>query len=302
MEKTQDAQALNAFQLQKKYQVINGLKMAYLDNGHGDPIIFLHGNPTSGYIWRNVLPHVEDSGRCIVPDLMGMGDSDHFPEAADYTFTNNMQYLDALFTLLGLNENITFVVHDWGSVLAFHWARKHPEAVKGIVYMEAITRPRSWEEVPGAASETFRRLRTNEGEEMVLEKNSFIEFNLPKTILRTLSDEEMDAYRQPFSQPGETRRAMLSWARQLPLGGEPADMIKLVNENSSWLAASNVPKLFIEATPGTLADAEKQACLCWPNQTHIIVKGHHNLQEDSADEIGVAISQWLRKACKAIHL
>ncbi|MCF2519185.1 haloalkane dehalogenase [Dyadobacter sp. CY351] len=295
MKTTQNTEIEVAFQLRKKYKTINGLRMAYLDSGKGDPIIFLHGNPTSSYIWRNVLPYVQDLGRCIAPDLPGMGDSGHFSNASDYNFANNMMHLDMLFSTLGIHENIIFVAHDWGSALAFDWARKHPGAVKGFVYMEAITRPRSWDEVPGAARETFQKLRTSEGEEMVLMKNSFIEFNLPKTILRTLSDKEMAEYRRPFSEPGEDRRAMLAWARQLPLGGEPAHMISIVNENSSWLAKSSIPKLFIEATPGTLAEAEKQACLYWPNQTHITVKGHHNLQEDSAADIGIAISKWLRK-------
>jgi haloalkane dehalogenase len=279
--------------LPKKYHLINGLEMAYFDQGKGDPIIFLHGNPASSYIWRNIIPHVQDSGRCIAPDLMGMGDSDKFPDPANYTFINNELYLDELFSYLGLHENIIFVVHDWGAVLAFHWARNHPGAVKGIVYMEAITRPRSWEEVPGAARETFQKLRRDDGERMILTENSFIEFNLPGTILRTLSKDEINEYLRPFSNAGEDRRSMLSWARQLPLGGEPGEIIKIVNDNSSWLATSNIPKLFIEATPGTLAETEKNSCLLWPNQTHLVVKGHHNLQEDSADEIGAAISKWL---------
>ncbi|WP_211237788.1 haloalkane dehalogenase [Dyadobacter alkalitolerans] len=295
MKTTQNMEIEVAFQLRKKYKTINGLRTAYLDYGKGDPIIFLHGNPTSSYIWRNVLPYLQDLGRCIAPDLPGMGDSGHFSNASDYNFANNMMHLDMLFSTLGIHENVIFVAHDWGSVLAFDWARKHPGAVKGIVYMEAITKPRTWDEVPGAARETFQKLRTSEGEEMVLMKNSFIEFNLPKTILRTLSNDEMAEYRRPFSEPGEGRRAMLAWARQLPLGGEPAHMISIVIENSSWLEKSSIPKLFIEATPGTLAEAEKQACLSWPNQTHITVKGHHNLQEDSAADIGIAISEWLRK-------
>jgi haloalkane dehalogenase len=279
--------------LPKKYHIINGLKMAYFDEGDGNPIIFLHGNPASGYIWRNIIPYVREFGRCIAPDLMGMGDSDKFADAADYTFINNEKYLEGLFNYLGVDKNIVFVVHDWGAVLAFDWARKHPAAVKGIVYMEAITRRRSWEEVPGPARETFQRLRTSEGEQMILVENSFIRFNLPKTILRTLTQEEMDEYLRPFSTPGEGRLAMLSWARQLPLGGEPADIIKIVDDNSSWLGKSNIPKLFIEATPGTLAEVEKQICMQWPNQARLTVKGHHNLQEDSAAEIGVGIRKWL---------
>lgn len=283
------------FRFNKKYQTIDGLKMAYIDTGAGDPIIFLHGNPASGYIWRNIIPHLQHLGRCIAPDLMGMGDSDKFGDEKHYTFDNNEKYLGELFNKLELHRNIIFVVHDWGSVLAFDWARKHPGAVKGIVYMEAITRPRSWEEVPGVARETFKKLRTVEGEKMVLQENSFIEFNLPKTVIRTLSHEEMAEYRRPFSEPGESRRAMLNWARQLPLGGAPENIIRIVNENSKWLAESNTPKLFIEACPGTLADAEKSACMLWPNQTHVIVKGHHNLQEDAPEEIGTAIALWLQK-------
>ncbi len=281
-------------EMEKKFEVIRGLKMAYYEKGEGDPIVFLHGNPTSSYIWRNIIPYVQESGRCIAPDLMGMGDSDKFKDPADYTFMNNEEYLEILFARLGIQKNITFVVHDWGAPLAFYWARKHPNAVKGIVYMEALTSPRSWEDVPGVARETFQKLRTDEGEQMVLMNNSFIEFNLPRTVLRTLSKEEVTEYRRPFNQPGEDRRAMLSWARQLPIGGAPPEMITIINENSNWLAKSSIPKLFIEATPGTLAKVEKEACMLWPNQTHLIVKGHHNLQEDSAEEIGAAISKWLR--------
>jgi haloalkane dehalogenase len=281
--------------IQKKYQLINGLKMAYVEIGQGDPIIFLHGNPTSSYIWRNIIPHVQHLGRCIAPDLMGMGDSDKFADKAEYTFGNNEKFLSQFLANLGIDKDITFVVHDWGAVLAFAWARNHPGAVKGIVYMESITRPRSWDEVPGVARETFQKLRTDEGEKMVLIQNSFIEFNLPKTVLRPLLEEELAEYRRPFAEPGIGRYAMLSWARQLPLGGEPAGIIEIVNENSKWLAESDIPKLFIEATPGTLAEAEKNACKRWPNQTHVIVNGHHNVQEDSPEEIGLAIAEWLQK-------
>lgn len=278
----------------KHFQLINGVNIAYVDTGKGDPIIFLHGNPASSYIWRNIIPYMQELGRCIAPDLAGMGDSQKLPNKDDYTFANNEKYLDELFRSIGVTHNILFVVHDWGSVLAFDWARKHPGSVKGIVYMEALTRPRSWEEVPGVARETFRKLRSEQGEEMVLQQNSFIEFNLPKTILRSLSDEEMDQYRRPFKEDGEGRRAMLSWARQLPLGGEPADIVKIVNDNSDWLANNDIPKLFIEAVPGTLSREEKDACKKWPNQVHITVSGHHNLQEDSPKEIGTAISVWLQ--------
>ena len=278
----------------KHFQLINGVNIAYVDTGKGDPIIFLHGNPASSYIWRNIIPYVQGLGRCIAPDLPGMGDSQKLPHKEDYTFANNEKYLDELFQSIGVTHNILFVVHDWGSVLAFDWARKHPESVKGIVYMESLTRPRSWEEVPGVARETFMKLRSEQGEEMVLHQNSFIEFNLPKTVLRPLSAEEMDQYRRPFKEEGESRRPMLSWARQLPLGGKPANIIKVVNDNSEWLSTNDIPKLFREAVPGTLSQEEKEACKKWPNQVHITVPGHHNLQEDSPKEIGTAISVWLQ--------
>jgi len=249
----------------KKSATISGLNMAYIDAGKGDPVIFLHGNPTSSYIWRNIIPYVQSTNHCIAPDLMGMGDSDKLPAPGDYTFANNEQYLDELFTALKIAHNIVFVVHDWGSALALNWASKHPGAVKGIVYMESILRPRTWEEVPGTARETFQKLRTEQGETMVLQQNSFIEFNLPKTVLRALSAEDMAEYRRPFLNAGEDRRAMLSWARQLPLGGNPVEMIQTVNHYAGWLAHSNIPKLFIEAAPGTLAEAEKEMCLGFPN-------------------------------------
>lgn len=280
--------------LEKRYQTVNGLKMAYIETGNGSPVIFLHGNPASSYIWRNIIPYVQPFGRCIAPDLIGMGDSQKLDSKDGYTFENNEKYLDGLFQKLGVAKDIVFVVHDWGSVLAFDWARKHPGSVKGIVYMESLTRPRSWEEVPGVARETFQKLRGEQGEEMVLQQNSFIEFNLPKTILRYLTEEEMAEYRRPFLHPGEDRRAMLSWARQLPLGGEPARIVEVVNDNSKWMHQNKIPKLFIEALPGTLSKEEKESCMTWPNQVHITVNGHHNLQEDSPNEIGTAIAVWLQ--------
>ncbi|WP_025762234.1 haloalkane dehalogenase [Dyadobacter tibetensis] len=278
----------------KKYLRINGLKMAYTEAGTGSPIIFLHGNPTSSYIWRNIIPLVQDFGCCIAPDLMGMGDSDRLNDPEEYTYGTYKMFLDEFLNGLDIQKDIIFVVHDWGSVLAFDWARNHPDKVKGIVYMEAITMPRTWDEVPGPARETFQKLRSEEGEKMIIFENSFIEFNLPKSVLRPLSEAEMAEYRRPFTDPGESRRPMLSWARQLPIGGEPAEIIKIVNDNTRWLSESSIPKLFIEARPGTLSKAEKENCTHWPNQTHVTVVGHHNLQEDSAADIGMAMAQWLR--------
>jgi haloalkane dehalogenase len=261
-----------------------------------DPIVFLHGNPTSSYLWRNVIPFTEKLGRCIAPDLMGMGDSQKLPGNGPdtYSFTEQRKYLEALLNQLGARENVIFVAHDWGSALAFDWAYRHPSAVKGIVYMEAIVKPLSWEAMPEQGRNIFKALRSPAGEKIVLEQNSFIEINLPATILRALTKKEMDEYRRPFIQQGEGRRVMLSWARQLPFEGEASEVTDIVNNYSRFLGQTKIPKLFIEGAPGTMQPAARKLCSSWPEQTHIVVKGVHYVQEDSPSEIGVAISVWLQ--------
>ncbi|OGX61569.1 MAG: haloalkane dehalogenase, partial [Paenibacillus sp. RIFOXYA1_FULL_44_5] len=206
------------FPYEKKRQQVLGLEMAYVEVGSGDPIVFLHGNPSSSYLWRNILPYAQEYGRCIAPDLIGMGDSEKLPEsgAGSYTFVEHRRYLDALLDQLGVHQRVILVVHDWGSALGFDWAYRHPGAVKGIAYMEAIVKPRSWSEIPETGRKIFQALRSPAGEQMVLEQNSFIEVNLPINILRKLTEEEMTQYRRPFIEPGEARRPTLSWARQLP--------------------------------------------------------------------------------------
>ncbi len=285
-----------AFPYQKKRQLVLGHGMAYVETGSGDPIVFLHGNPTSSYIWRNIIPYVQHSGRCIAPDLIGMGDSEKLPDSGpdSYTFVEQRKYLDKLLELLDVKERIIFVVHDWGSALAFDWTYRHPDAVKGIAYMEAIVRPRTWSELPEAAQKIFQAFRSPEGEQMVLQQNSFIEFNLPNTILRKLSEEEMDNYRRPFTDPGETRRPMLTWARQLPIDGKPADVTAIVEAYGEWLTHSSIPKLFIEGKPGTLSPAARKFCHDLPSQVVISVPGIHNIQEDSPDEVGIALSTWIQ--------
>lgn len=284
-----------AFPYPKQTAKILGLHMAYVASGAGDPIVFLHGNPTSSYIWRNVLPHLEGLGRCIAPDLIGMGDSEKLPEsgAEAYTFVEHRRYLDALLEALDVQERITFVVHDWGLALGFDWAYRHPEAVKGIAYMEAIVKPYSWSEYPEAARKLFQTLRSQSGEELVLEQNSFVEFNLPSGILRRLSEEEMEVYRRPFAQPGEARRPTLTWPRQLPVDGEPADVTEIVTTYGAWLSRSAIPKLYIQGDPGRLQPSQHAFCRAWPAQRDVVVRGLHNLQEDSPDEIGQAIAGWL---------
>lgn len=284
------------FPYQKKHQQILGLEMAYVEAGSGDPIVFLHGNPTSSYLWRNIMPSAETLGRIIAPDLIGMGDSAKLPNSgpASYTFVEHRRYLDALLEALDVRERVTLVMHDWGSALGFDWARRHPEAVKGIVYMEAIVKPGSWSEFPEPARKIFQTFRSPAGEQIVLQQNAFIEVNLPNTLLRTLSEEEMAQYRRPFVEPGEGRRAMLSWARQLPFDGDPADVTEIITAYGAWLARSSVPKLFIHSEPGTMQPSHVEFCRSFPAQSEVSVSGRHYPQEDSPDEVGSALAAWLR--------
>ena len=223
-------------------------EMAYVDVGAGDPVVFLHGNPTSSYLWRNVIPHVAALGRCLAPDLVGMGDSGRAP-AGSYRFVDHARYLDAWFDAIVPARPVTLVVHDWGSALGFDWARRHPERVRGVAYMEALVRPVTWDEWPEPARKIFQALRSPGGEEMVLQKNVFVERILPLSVLRGLTDAEMTVYRRPYLEPGESRRPTLTWPRQIPVEGEPADVVRVVEDYSAWLAKSNLPKLFINADP-----------------------------------------------------
>ncbi|WP_420917120.1 haloalkane dehalogenase [Dictyobacter halimunensis] len=286
-----------AFPYQKQRKSILGLEMAYVEEGQGDPIVFLHGNPTYSYVWRNILPYVQDRGRIIAPDLIGMGDSQKLPVSspASYTFVEQRRYLDALLETLDVRQRVVLVGHDWGGALAFDWARRHPDAVRGIAYMEAVIETVSWNETSEVARTRFQAMRSPQGEQMVLEQNSFIEFNLPKTILRTLTEEEMNEYRRPFAEVGEARRPMLSWARQLPIEGEPADVTEIVTASSQWLSHSPIPKLLIQSVPGTQGPGHLAANHSWPAQSEVSVRGHHTPQEDSPDEIGQAIASWLEQ-------
>ena len=270
-------------------------ELAYVDTGAGDPIVFLHGNPTSSYLWRNVIPHVAGLGRCLAPDLVGMGDSGEAPEGS-YRFADHARYLDAWFETLALTENVVLVVHDWGSALGFHWARRHPERVRGVAYMEAIVRPVTWAEWPEAARKVFQAMRSPAGEAMVLEKNVFVERILPASVLRGLTPEEMERYRAPYRDPGEARRPTLTWPRQIPIDGEPADVVAVVEAYAAWLATSPLPKLFVNADPGTiLTGPQREFCRTWPNQEEVSVRGSHFVQEDSPDDIGRALAAFVRR-------
>lgn len=286
---------LSTEELPKKTLTVNGKTMAYVEMGEGDPIIFQHGNPTSSYLWRNIMPHLQNQGRCIAVDLIGMGDSDKLEESGPdrYTFVEHREYLDAAWEALGVKDKVTLVIHDWGSALGFDWANRHRDAVMGIAYMEGIVRPVSWEDWPEAARGVFQGFRSPAGEEMVLDKNVFVERVLPGSILRELSDEEMAVYRRPFENAGEDRRPTLTWPRQIPIEGEPQDVVDIVQSYADWLSESEVPKLFINAEPGAiLIGPQREFCRSWPNQQEITVSGNHFLQEDSPDEIGQAIATW----------
>jgi haloalkane dehalogenase len=281
----------------KRRAKVLDLEMAYVEVGSGDPIVLQHGNPTSSYLWRNVIPHLAGLGRCIAPDLIGMGDSAKLPESGPgrYTFADHARYFEALLEQLGVRENVTLVIHDWGSALGFDWARRHAGAVRGIAYMEAIVRPLAWSEWPEAARRVFQGFRSPAGEAMVLEQNVFIERVLPSSVLRVLGDAEMEVYRRPFRSAGEDRRPTLTWPRQIPLDGEPAEVVEVVQRYADWLSRSEVAKLFVDADPGAiLVGAQREFCRSWPNQTEVRVRGNHFLQEDSPDEIGRAIAEWLR--------
>ena len=267
-------------------------EMTYVDTGDGDPVVFLHGNPTSSYLWRNVIPHLSGQARCLAPDLIGMGDSGKTPDGS-YRFADHARYLDAWFDALGLTERVVLVGHDWGSALGFDWACRHPERVKGIAYMEGIVRPMTWDEWPERARNIFQAMRSPAGEEMVLQKNVFVERVLPASIMRTLSDEESAVYRRPYLEQGESRRPTLTWPRQIPLDGEPADVVELVQRYADWLSVSDLPKLFINADPGIiLTGAQREFCRTWPNQREVTVQGLHFIQEDSPDEVGQALAGW----------
>ncbi len=282
--------------LSKQYKTVNGKRMAYHDVGTGDPVVFLHGNPTSSYLWRDIIPHVSGQTRCVAPDLIGQGDSEKLDDSGpdSYTFVEHRRYLDDLLDQLDLGDNVTLVIHDWGSALGFDWANRNRDRVAGLVYMEAIVRPVTWDEWPEGATDIFKAMRSEAGEEMVLTKNLFVEAILPASIIRDLSDEEMNEYRRPFTEAGEDRRPTLTWPRQIPIEGEPADVVEIVRSYGEWLSTSEVPKLFINAEPGTiLTGAQREFARSWPNQTEVTVPGIHFIQEDSADEIGQAIAGWL---------
>jgi haloalkane dehalogenase len=282
---------------EKKFASVKGKQIAYVEEGSGDPIVLLHGNPTSSFLWRNVIPELVESGRVIVPDLIGQGDSEKLPASEGperYSLEVAYSYVDGLLESIGANQNVTLVIHDWGTGVGFLWAMRHPAAVKGVAYMEGIVKPVSWNDWPESAVGIFKGFRSDKGEDLILNRNMFIEGVLPSSVIRPLSDTEMDAYRAPHLETDD-RQPLLNWPRQIPIEGEPKDIVALVNEYGAFMAASEIPKLFINADPGSiLVGAQREFCRSWPNQQEVTVKGLHFIQEDSPVEIGQAVANWLK--------
>ena len=282
---------------EKKFASVKGKQIAYVEEGSGDPIVLLHGNPTSSFLWRNVIPELVESGRVIVPDLIGQGDSEKLPASEGperYSLEVAYSYVDGLLESIGANENVTLVIHDWGTGVGFLWAMRHPAAVKGVAYMEGIVKPVSWSDWPESAVGIFKGFRSDKGEDLILNRNMFIEGVLPSSVIRPLSNTEMDAYRAPHLETDD-RQPLLNWPRQIPIEGEPEDVVALVNEYGAFMAASDIPKLFINADPGSIfVGAQREFCRSWPNQQEVTVKGLHFIQEDSPVEIGQAVANWLK--------
>ena len=279
----------------KQFKIIDGLNMAYVDMGAGPTMLFLHGNPTSSFLWRDIMQPLSDSYRCIAPDLIGMGDSDKLPESGPdrYRFVEHREYLNKILDEILPDGPVILVIHDWGSALGFDWAMRNADRVAGIAYMEGIVKPMAWDEFNQGARPIFEGLRSPAGEEMILEKNIFVENILTGSILRDLTDEEMAEYRRPFETPGEDRRPTLTWPRQIPLGGEPEDVVEIVETYGAFHAESDTPKLFINAEPAAiLIGPQREFCRSWKNQSEVTVKGVHFIQEDSAAEIAEATRTW----------
>ncbi|NOU20032.1 MAG: haloalkane dehalogenase [Bacteroidales bacterium] len=280
--------------LPRKQVSVLDTEMSYIDVGVGNPIVFLHGNPTSSYIWRNIIPYLTQFGRCLAPDLVGMGKSGKTPDNA-YYFEDHVRYLDAWFNSLNLKKDITLVLHDWGSALGFHWAYRNQRRVKAIVYMEAIVQPLLWSDFPNGRDAIFKALKSEKGEQLIFDENFFVETVLPKSIIRKLTEEEMDVYRKPF-QSRESRLPTLMFPREIPIDGEPANIVRIVEAYGHWLSGSPIPKLLVKAEPGALLTGRAlEFSRTWPNQKEVSVKGIHYIQEDSPDEIGIAIRDFIEE-------
>ena len=282
---------------ERKLITIKGRQMAYVDEGQGDAIVFQHGNPTSSYLWRNIMPHCEGLGRLIACDLIGMGESEKLENSGPdrYTYAEQRDYLFDLWDQIGVGDNVIFVIHDWGSALGFDWSNQNRDRVQGLAYMEAVVKTLNWSDFPDLGRKVFQGFRSEAGENMILDKNMFVERVLPGAVIRDMTEAEMNVYRKPYLAEGEDRRPTLTWPRQIPIEGEPENVCRIVDDYGAWLAQSDVPKLFINAAPGSILTGEqREFCRTWPNQTEVKVNGIHFVQEDSPDEIGQAVAEFVR--------
>ena len=281
----------------KKYIQVKNKSMAYVDEGNGETFLFLHGNPTSSYLWRNIAPHIEDLGRVVIPDLIGMGDSDKLDgiDNKDYQYHGQYGYLTSLLDSLDIGNDIHLIIHDWGSAMGFQFARENPNRIKSITYMEAIVMPLTWDQWPDAATKIFGLFRSEAGEELVLEKNFFVERILLADSSSGYTDEERSEYIRPFMNEGEDRRPTLTWPRQIPLDGEPSKVVEEVKQNAEFHKDSEIPKLFINAKPGSiLVGDQREFARTWKNQKEVTVNGSHFIQEDSSEEIGMALRDFVK--------
>ncbi len=283
----------------KKFISVQSKKISYVDEGKGKPILFIHGNPTSSYLWRNIIKDLVKRNRCIAPDLIGMGDSDKLdnPSQENYSLREHIKWFDSFVNNINIEEKIILVIHDWGSAIGFDFAKKYSERISGIVYMEAIVCPMKWSSWPEDATKVFKLMRSEVGEELILEKNIFVERILPSSVIRKLTDKEMSHYRKPFLKAGSDRQPTLSWPRQIPLDGEPVEVVDIVNEYAEFMKKTEIKKLFINAEPGSiLVGPQREFCRTWKNQKEVTVKGKHFIQEDSAKEISSEIELWIEEA------
>jgi len=286
---------MNVKEHTKSKILVNNKNMSYVEMGVGETMLFLHGNPTSSYLWRNIMPYFSDIKRCIAPDLIGMGDSDKLDsnKVGQYNFFTHQKWLNDILESLNLGNNIILVVHDWGSALGFDWAFRNIDRIAGIVYMEGIVCELSWDDWDEKSAPLFKAFRSEAGENMIIEKNIFVERVLPGSVLRGLTEEEMNVYRRPFLNK-EDRRPTLDWPNQIPIEGSPKDVVEVVNNYSKFFMKNETPKLFINADPGAiLIGKQREFCRSWPNQSEITVPGSHFIQEDSPDLIGEGILNWL---------
>ena len=286
-------------EIQKKYIEIAGKKMAVIDEGSGEPIVFLHGNPTSSYLWRNIAPNFKETNRIIVPDLMGMGDSEKLDgiDNPSYNLMGHYDFLDQLLEKLEIGNNIHFVIHDWGCALGMIYARLNSEKIKSITFMEGIAIPLTWEKWPEIARKIFSLFRSDAGEELVLEKNFFVERLLLTDPISPMSEEDKKEYLRPYIDAGESRRPTLTWPRNIPLDGkEPIETLEAVKANSEFHSSSSIPKLFINADPGLLLVGEqREEIRSWKNLEEVTVKGNHFIQEDSPEEITNHLKSFINK-------